>query len=58
MSDCNHQLEYAYTIDEVRPFGEITSIAVFKCTKCGEEFLEGELNDKRRTNRIFPNKSN
>lgn len=40
---CNHKLEYVYTRDEVQPFGEITSIAVFKCTKCGKEFLEGEI---------------
>lgn len=43
MSECNHEIEYYYTIDEVRPFGEITSIAVFKCKKCGKEFLEGEI---------------
>lgn len=46
MSNCNHELEYDYTIDEVRPFGEITSIAVFKCIKCGEEFNEWEINNE------------
>lgn len=51
MSECNHQLEYDYTIDEVRPFGEITSIAVFKCTKCGEEFLEGEIDNDNKARR-------
>lgn len=43
MNNCDHELEYDYTIDEVRPFGEITSIAVFKCTKCGKYFLEDEV---------------
>lgn len=58
MSDCNHNLEYAYTIDKSIP-GDIESTAIFKCTKCGEKFLEGEIeHDERRTNRIFPNKSN
>ena len=42
MSDCNHELEYAYTIDKAVP-GDIVSTAVFKCIKCGEEFLEGEI---------------
>lgn len=40
MSKCNHELIYDYTIDKVLPYGGIVSIAVFKCKKCGEEFLE------------------
>lgn len=49
MSDCNHDLEYAYTIDKAVP-GDIVSTAVFKCTKCGEEFNEWEIeNDNKRT---------
>lgn len=51
--NCKHEFEYSHSIDKVLPFGDIISIAVFKCIKCGEEILEGELklNDvKRRTN--------
>ena len=57
MSDCNHEFEYDYTIDKAVP-GDIVSIAVFKCIKCGKEFLEGEINDKGKTNRILSNKGN
>lgn len=51
MSECNHELEYDYTIDEVRPFGDIVSTAVFKCIKCGEEFNEWEINNDNRRKR-------
>ena len=44
MTDCNHKLEYAYTIDKTVP-GDIVSTAVFKCIKCGEEFNEWEINN-------------
>jgi hypothetical protein len=45
---CNHELEYAYTIDKAVP-GDIVSTAIFKCIKCGEEFNEWEIdNDNRR----------
>ena len=48
MSNCNHELEYAYTIDKAVP-GDIVSTAVFKCIKCGKEFNEWEIdNDNRR----------
>lgn len=46
---CNHELEYEYTRDEVLPYGNINSIAVFKCIKCGKEFNEWEIeNDNKR----------
>ena len=48
MSDCNHELEYDYTIDRVLPCGDIVSIAVFRCIKCGEEILEGEVKDDNK----------
>ena len=57
MTDCNHDCEYACTIDEVLPYGNITSVAVFKCTKCGKEFLEGELNANRESKCSNTNKS-
>lgn len=47
---CNHDLEYAYTRNEALPYGNINSIAVFKCIKCGEEFNEWEIdNNNKRT---------
>ena len=51
MTECNHELEYAYTIDKAVP-GDIESTAVFKCIKCGEEFNEWEIenDNKRKTN--------
>lgn len=51
MGDCNHELEYAYTIDKAVP-GDIVSTAVFKCIKCSEEFNEWEIDydNKRKTN--------
>lgn len=48
MSDCNHEFEYAYTIDNLLPYGNITSTAVFKCIKCGEEFNEWEIDNEDR----------
>lgn len=50
MSACNHELEYAYTIDKAIP-GDIESAAVFKCIKCGEEFNEWEINNANRENK-------
>lgn len=47
--NCKDYLTYDYTIDEVLPFGNIVSIAVFKCEKCGKEFLEGEVNEMDNT---------
>ena len=49
MNKCNHELEYAYTIDKAVP-GDIISTAVFKCIKCGKEFNEWEIdnNDNKR----------
>lgn len=44
--DCKDYLEYYYTKDELLPFGEIISTAIYKCTKCGREFLEGEIDDE------------
>lgn len=49
MSNCNHELEYIYTIDKAVS-GDIVSTAVFKCRICGEEFNEWEIdNDDKRT---------
>ena len=45
MSCCNHEFEYEYTIDEVHP-GDIVSTAVFKCIKCGKEFLDWEIDNE------------
>lgn len=42
MKCCNHELEFWETIDKAVA-GDIVSIAVFKCTKCGEEFTEDEI---------------
>jgi len=42
--NCQDYLIYAYTNDIAKPFGEIDSIAVFKCSICGEEFTEEEIN--------------
>ena len=49
MNKCNHEFEYAYTIDKAVP-GDIVSTAVFKCIKCGKEFNEWEIdnNDNKR----------
>lgn len=47
MTECNHDLEYAYTIDKAIA-GDIVSTAVFKCIKCGEEFNEWEINNANR----------
>lgn len=43
MNECEHELEYYCTLDQLLPYGNIVSMAVFKCKKCGEEFLEGEI---------------
>lgn len=40
MKICKHKFEYEYTIDKVLPYGEIESIAVFKCKICGEEYVQ------------------
>lgn len=48
MEKCEHELEYEYTIDKLLPFGTIVSIAVFKCSKCGKEFLEGEIDNDNK----------
>lgn len=60
MSECEHELEYYCTLDQLLPYGVITSTAVFKCIKCGEEFNEWEIDNdnKRKTNRILQNKNN
>lgn len=50
MNKCNHELEYAYTIDKAVP-GDIVSTAVFKCIKCGEEFNEWEIEDDNKRRR-------
>lgn len=42
--ECQHELEYYCTIDTALP-GDIVSTAVFKCKKCGEEFLEDEIDE-------------
>ena len=47
MSNCEHELEYTYTIDKAVP-GDIVSTAVFKCIKCGEEFNEWEIDNANR----------
>ena len=51
--NCEENLEYDYTIDKVLPFGEIVSIAVFKCIKCGKEFLEGEMKGEKNVKETF-----
>ena len=47
MKCCNHELEFAYTIDKTVP-GNIVSTAVFKCRICGEEFNEWEIENANR----------
>lgn len=57
---CNHELEFDYTRDIVYPFGDIVSIPVFKCSKCGEylecedyqrmKYLKEQANEKYRRN--------
>lgn len=51
--NCEENLEYDYTLDKVLPFGEIISIAVFKCIKCGKEFLEGEMKGEKNVKETF-----
>ena len=54
MKICKHEWEYAYTLDRALPYGEIESIAIFKCKICGEEIDEYD-NDRRieLTNRLW-----
>lgn len=40
MKICKHEWEYIGTIDKALPYGEIESIAIFKCKICGEEIDE------------------
>lgn len=40
MKICKHEWEYDHTIDKLLPFGEIESIAVFKCKICGDYELQ------------------
>ena len=40
---CKHNWEYSHTIDKALPFGDIISIAVFKCKICGKEVVIDEL---------------
>ena len=47
MKICKHEWEYYDTLDKVLPYGEIESIAIFKCRICGEE--NSEYNHDRRT---------
>lgn len=44
MKICKHEFEYAYTLDKALPYGEIESIAIFKCKICGEEIDEYDYN--------------
>lgn len=44
MKICKHEWEYAYTLDRALPYGEIESIAIFKCKICGEEIDEYDYN--------------
>lgn len=46
---CKHQWEYSDTIDKALPFGDIISIAVFKCKNCGKEVTIDELKDSNFT---------
>lgn len=57
MTECNHDLEYYYTKDELLPFGNIVSTVVCRCTKCNKEFLEGEINESTKSERNNTNKS-
>lgn len=38
--DCKKHIEFSHTVDKVLPYGDIQSIAVFKCSICGKEFTE------------------
>lgn len=38
--DCKKHIEFSHTIDKALPFGDVESIAIFKCTVCGKEFIE------------------
>jgi hypothetical protein len=49
MKICKHQFEYEYTIDKALPFGDIVSIAVFKCKICKKEVTIDEIQDYNTT---------
>lgn len=42
---CKHEWEYYDTIDKALPFGDIVSVAVFRCRICGKEVTIDELKD-------------
>ena len=44
--DCKKHLEFDHTRDVLYPYGDIESIAVFKCSVCGREYDEEELAQK------------
>lgn len=44
MKICKHDWEYYDTLDKVLPYGEIESIAIFRCKICGEEINEYDNN--------------
>lgn len=44
MKICKHEWEYLETIDKALPYGDIESIAIFKCKICGEEIDEFDYN--------------
>lgn len=43
MKICKHDWEYIGTIDKQLPYGEVESIAVFKCRICEKEVIIDEL---------------
>ena len=55
--NCMKNLEYYTTIDECLAFGNIVSMAVYKCKICDREFLEGEIfYESGKNKRINSNK--
>lgn len=44
MKICKHEWEYYDTIDKALPYGDVESVAIFKCKICGEEIDEYDYN--------------
>lgn len=43
--NCKEHLVFDGVIDQLLPFGDIESMAIFKCEICGKEFREDERDD-------------
>ena len=49
MKICKHEWEFDYTIDKALPFGEIESVAIFKCKICDKEMPYSSWEVSRKT---------